>query len=224
MPKATAASPGHHPFQGDVLLGPRQGESSLAREAQRPHARTDRRADVRERAHDAERAAESDPACTDVLDVRSAERRGIHVADERGGGSDGVRHVLSEPVDERDEDHITEQRTREHDRGDARADQIADPKRSGVGSNPIAALWSCAKERNTVSRNRPKPLIRNLPTAPTAIPKNTGLALTPPASPAMSTFAQATPSGKGRFLCSVTVMYWRNGIIAKMPSTPPNAP
>ncbi len=49
---------------------------------------------------------------------------------------------------------------------------------------------------------------------------NTGRAAALPRSPAMSTVAQAVPSGNGSRPCSLMVSSWRSGIIIRIPSSP----
>ena len=57
--------------------------------------------------------------------------------------------------------------------------------------------------------------------APMPRPMNTVLASAPPRSPAMSTSAQAVPSGYGSTPCSFTIRARRSGTIIRTPRSPP---
>ncbi len=85
-------------------------------------------------------------------------------------------------------------------------------------------MFSWGHDHISVSLKRFRPDIANLKRPPVRMPVKTGTALAPPLSPAMSTLAQAAPSGKGRFSCSVTTSEWRSGIIMSMPRMPPAVP
>src|SRR5271169_4386824 len=88
--------------------------------------------------------------------------------------------------------------------------------RNDAPGNQLGRASGCEVHACTV-------FIRNVYAPPSPSPQKTRPAKDPPRSPATKTSAQAVPSGKVRFPCSLTINCRRSGIIKSTPSHPPSS-
>ncbi len=135
MTAISADDAADHELERHVLVGAQGRRSALAgpgAAAEIGEAPLEAVPDRGQRAEQADDAASGHRAGADVEHVGAADVVGAHLRDRHGAGRDHAGRDAAEVLDRRDQHQVGEHAAGAHDRGDARADDVADAEQRGI--------------------------------------------------------------------------------------------